>query len=37
MPNIGPMELVIVLVIGLLVLGPRRLPEAGPRSGTRAP
>jgi sec-independent protein translocase protein TatA len=29
MPNIGPMELVIVLVIALLVLGPKKLPEAG--------
>jgi sec-independent protein translocase protein TatA len=29
MPNIGPMELVIVLVIALLVLGPKRLPSAG--------
>ena len=29
MPNIGPMELVIVLVIALLVLGPKRLPQAG--------
>jgi sec-independent protein translocase protein TatA len=27
--NIGPMELVIVLVIALIVLGPKRLPEAG--------
>jgi sec-independent protein translocase protein TatA len=27
MPNIGPMELVIVLVIALVVLGPKRLPE----------
>ncbi|MEA2280956.1 MAG: sec-independent protein translocase protein TatA [Solirubrobacteraceae bacterium] len=27
--NIGPMELIIVLVIALLVLGPKRLPEAG--------
>jgi len=26
MPNIGPMELVVVLVIALLILGPRRLP-----------
>jgi sec-independent protein translocase protein TatA len=26
--GIGPMELVIVLVIALLVLGPKRLPEA---------
>jgi sec-independent protein translocase protein TatA len=29
MPNIGPMELVIVLVIALLVPGPKRLPAAG--------
>lgn len=29
MPNIGPMELVIVLVIALIVLGPKRLPDAG--------
>ena len=29
MPNIGPMELVIVAVIALLVLGPTRLPDAG--------
>jgi sec-independent protein translocase protein TatA len=29
MPNIGPMELAIVLVIALLVLGPKRLPAAG--------
>jgi sec-independent protein translocase protein TatA len=29
MVNVGPMELIIVLVIALLVLGPKRLPEAG--------
>ena len=29
MPNIGPMELIIVLVIALLILGPKRLPAAG--------
>ena len=29
MPGIGPMELVIVLVIALVFLGPKRLPEAG--------
>jgi sec-independent protein translocase protein TatA len=29
MPNIGPMELVIVLVVALLILGPKRLPGAG--------
>ena len=27
--NIGPLELVIVLVIALLVIGPKRLPEMG--------
>jgi sec-independent protein translocase protein TatA len=29
MPSIGPTEVVIVLVIALLVLGPKRLPAAG--------
>jgi sec-independent protein translocase protein TatA len=29
MPSIGPMELIIVLAIALIVLGPKRLPEAG--------
>jgi len=29
MPNVGPMELAIVLVVALLVLGPKRLPEVG--------
>lgn len=29
MPNVGPQELVIVLVVALLILGPRRLPETG--------
>jgi sec-independent protein translocase protein TatA len=28
-PNIGPMELVVVLIIALVVLGPKRLPEVG--------
>ena len=27
MPNIGPLELVVVLIIALLVLGPQRLPQ----------
>ena len=27
--NIGPMELVIVAIIALIVLGPKKLPEAG--------
>jgi sec-independent protein translocase protein TatA len=29
MPNIGPMELILVAVIALVVLGPKRLPDAG--------
>jgi sec-independent protein translocase protein TatA len=29
MPNIGPMELIIVLAIALIVLGPKKLPEVG--------
>ena len=31
--NIGPGELIIVLVIALLVLGPKRLPEVGKSLG----
>ena len=29
MPNVGPLELLIVLIIALIVLGPKRLPEVG--------
>jgi len=29
MPNVGPMELAIVLIVALIVLGPKRLPEVG--------
>lgn len=29
MPNIGPMELAIVLIIALVILGPKKLPEMG--------
>jgi sec-independent protein translocase protein TatA len=29
MPNVGPMELVIILAIALVVLGPKKLPEVG--------
>ena len=33
MPNIGPLELVIILVIALLVLGPGKLPDVGAALG----
>jgi sec-independent protein translocase protein TatA len=29
MPSLGPLELVVILVIALIVLGPKRLPDAG--------
>jgi sec-independent protein translocase protein TatA len=29
MPNIGPLELIIVLVVALVVVGPKRLPGMG--------
>jgi sec-independent protein translocase protein TatA len=29
MPSIGPTELIVVLVLALIILGPKRLPEAG--------
>jgi sec-independent protein translocase protein TatA len=31
--NIGPSELIIVLVIALIVIGPKRLPEVGKSLG----
>jgi len=33
MPNIGPVELVIILVIALLILGPGKLPDVGAALG----
>jgi sec-independent protein translocase protein TatA len=33
MPGIGPMELIVVLAIALIVLGPKRLPDAGKSLG----
>lgn len=33
-PNIGPMELVVVLIIAVVVMGPKKLPEVGRSLGT---
>ncbi len=33
MPNVGPLELAIVLIIALIVFGPKRLPELGKSLG----
>src|SRR3954454_1282720 len=33
MPNIGPIELIIILVIALIVIGPGRLPDVGAALG----
>ena len=33
MPNIGPMELAIVLIIALVIVGPKKLPELGKSAG----
>ena len=32
-PNIGPLEIAIVLIIALVVFGPKRLPELGKSAG----
>ena len=34
MPDIGPMEIILVLAIALLVLGPSKLPEIGKSLGS---
>ena len=33
MPNVGPMELIVILAIALIVLGPKKLPEVGQSLG----
>jgi sec-independent protein translocase protein TatA len=34
MPNIGPLEIIIVLVVVLLIFGPKRLPDLGRSLGS---
>ena len=34
MPNIGPLELIVVLAVVLLIFGPKRLPGLGKQLGT---
>lgn len=34
MPNVGPMEIVLLLVLALLLFGAKRLPEIGRSLGT---
>jgi sec-independent protein translocase protein TatA len=34
MPSIGPMELVVILVIALIVVGPKKLPNVGRSLGS---
>jgi|tagenome__1003787_1003787.scaffolds.fasta_scaffold16519486_1 sec-independent protein translocase protein TatA len=34
MPSIGPMEVIIVLALALIVLGPKKLPDLGRSLGT---
>jgi sec-independent protein translocase protein TatA len=29
MMNVGPMEIILVLAVALLILGPKKLPDAG--------
>jgi sec-independent protein translocase protein TatA len=33
MPNIGPLEIAIVLIIALIIFGPAKLPELGKSAG----
>ena len=33
LPQLGPMEILVIFVVALLVIGPRKLPEAGRQVG----
>ncbi len=34
LPGVGPMELIVVLIVALVVLGPKKLPDLGRSLGT---
>jgi sec-independent protein translocase protein TatA len=34
LPGIGPMELIVVLIVALLIFGPKKLPELGKSLGS---
>ena len=34
MPNVGPLEIAVVLIIVLIIFGPKRLPELGKSLGS---
>jgi sec-independent protein translocase protein TatA len=33
MPNVGPLEIVVIMIIALIVLGPKKLPELARSAG----
>jgi sec-independent protein translocase protein TatA len=33
MPNVGPLELAVVVIIALVIFGPKKLPELGKSMG----
>jgi sec-independent protein translocase protein TatA len=33
MPNVGPLEIILVLIVALVVFGPKKLPDLGKSLG----